>query len=69
MTVQEKKRGIRFQYLYHGYCRERHWQDQGGADGGVTLREKRERREGRDTVAMPVYFFSGHKRVDIEKRT
>lgn len=40
-----------------------------GADGGVTLREKRGRREGRDTVAMPIYFFSGHKLGDIEKHT
>lgn len=38
-----------------------------GADGGVTLRERSGRREGRDTAAMPIYFFSGH--VDIEQYT
>lgn len=39
-----------------------------GADGGVTLRERSGRREGRDTAAMPIYFFSGHELVDIEKK-
>lgn len=38
-----------------------------GADGGVTLREKRGRREVRDTVAMPICFLSGHKLVHIEE--
>ena len=33
------------------------------------MREKRGRREGRDRVAMPIYFFSGHKLVDMEKHT
>lgn len=32
-------------------------------DGGVTLRQKR---EVRDTAAMPIWCFSGHKLVDIE---
>lgn len=32
-----------------------------GADGGVTLRERRERRE--ESVAMPIYIFSGQKLV------
>lgn len=33
------------------------------ADGGVTLRQKR---EVRDTAAMPICCFSGHKLADIE---
>lgn len=39
-----------------------------GADGGVTLRESRGRREERDTVALPICFFSGHQLLDIGKK-
>lgn len=53
--------------LYHySLCREWDRQIWEGADGGVTLNE-RERKEGRDTVAVPSYFFSGHMCAYIEK--
>lgn len=62
------KRG-RLRSVSRGYCRERGTGTASeGADGGVTLREGSGRREGRK-VAMPVYFFSGHKLVDFEKHT
>lgn len=66
MTAQKNKRGIRSWLLYHSYCRERFWQDQGGCRWRSHLEGKA---EGSDTVGMPIYLFSGHKLVDIEEHT
>ena len=55
--LKTNRQGIKiFQLLYHGNCRERHWQDQGGCRWRSHL-EAEEKEEGWDMGGNASFFF------------